>query len=992
MTSPMNPIREIVEAGAGCGKTTSLVARYTAAIGQNKDRELIKRYTPAANETFPEARDVLALTFTKEAASQMKERIIEALLKDGRKLEAQAVQEDSQISTYHSYCLSLIQPHLEELGYFGPLLSPEVANEFRRTDALKALADFDRKIEIRKFFKIDKLLDLSLKLLFSSNPEGFLEELSSKHQDISQRVESFFASHATQAAAINASLSEKEKGKSFSKWCEAFLAKDYDALASITLSFTKVLKEEHSDFVQEARDIKAFLKAGYSDSLSSEWQETERQAFRLLWDFVTFAETHMTKHLDFEAVEAELLQLLKSQNNLVSPPKVILIDEFQDTSPSQFEIIEAISGPSTQWYLVGDPKQSIYAFRKSDVTLFYRMREELELVGKETNYRSMPGLLKFVNQIQDQLFDPRNNPNDPPGQTLLWPKEKEDLPEQGLTHVHIFPPKHDLLKAAVENFKDAKLNGSTAFLFRSWKKLYSFAEVLRGEGIEFSISGTENPYDHILNEAFCDFLEAIDKNDFKKFDLFHARWFNAKTFNLDSPSTDTPHPQIDELSDWKQIFAQFLSSVQAERFKDHKAWVCAMERWLNAQSQNGLHTELSLSQLASFIRKRSSKFESPNPYNAGSAPRVTLLTLHASKGLEFDHVYLPELFERVSSHESQSLESEDGQFSFNLDNIDVKGKKQKSLFFEMDKLGHKNKKFSEEKRLLYVALTRAKHTMTLFAHEASAKTKVDDNPFAPVGLQSPPAPYWNRYLSDLSSNDYLSVVRHEVEEKDSGEETPNLWQQPAPFHVSRTRGREFLRMGVSQFVKIEEEERSFSSSERDFDKLPPTIKRRAEESTRLGNLFHSFIEAFDFSRDTSEQISEKLSQNSKAERDLIQFAIESLLSNDELAPLISELKLNPTNFQREFGLFLLSDTYRLTGFADLLWFKSADELCIIDWKTGSNIKRLESEERIEKFKRQLTHYAKAFSKSYKKITMMVIAIELSQTPKSKLLLNDKFQH
>ena len=79
-----------------------------------------------------------------------------------------------------------------------------------------------------------------------------------------------------------------------------------------------------------------------------------------------------------------------------------MIDEFQDTDPVQFHIIESLQpGPSLM--MVGDPKQSIYRFRGAEVSLFTDMKAGHEM---STNFRSSPSLVHFVNTFFEPYFQP----------------------------------------------------------------------------------------------------------------------------------------------------------------------------------------------------------------------------------------------------------------------------------------------------------------------------------------------------------------------------------------------------------------------------------------------------------------------------------------------------------------------------------------------------------------------------------------------------------
>ena len=92
-----------------------------------------------------------------------------------------------------------------------------------------------------------------------------------------------------------------------------------------------------------------------------------------------------------------------------------LVDEFQDTSHTQFELIEKLTagwepGDGRTLFLVGDPMQSIYRFRQADVSLFLKARLEgigaiqLEPLTLSVNFRSRPGLVEWVNRTFESIL------------------------------------------------------------------------------------------------------------------------------------------------------------------------------------------------------------------------------------------------------------------------------------------------------------------------------------------------------------------------------------------------------------------------------------------------------------------------------------------------------------------------------------------------------------------------------------------------------------
>jgi len=100
----------------------------------------------------------------------------------------------------------------------------------------------------------------------------------------------------------------------------------------------------------------------------------------------------------------------------------LLVDEFQDTSFTQLQLLEKLTsgwqaGDGRTLFLVGDPMQSIYRFRKAEVSLFLRVQQRglgevaLENLQLSENFRSQAGMVQWVNETFTQLFPPQNDPD-----------------------------------------------------------------------------------------------------------------------------------------------------------------------------------------------------------------------------------------------------------------------------------------------------------------------------------------------------------------------------------------------------------------------------------------------------------------------------------------------------------------------------------------------------------------------------------------------------
>ncbi len=139
------------------------------------------------------------------------------------------------------------------------------------------------------------------------------------------------------------------------------------------------------------------------------FSEVARHCRQLLQNYLTTEELTGPDELLERMVKAT--DNPEFRKNLRSKYKAAIIDEFQDTDPDQWIIFERLFLTDTQIpvYLVGDPKQSIYAFRQADIYTYLRAGEALGNEAKaslDTNYRSSPSLIQALNL----LFDAANNP------------------------------------------------------------------------------------------------------------------------------------------------------------------------------------------------------------------------------------------------------------------------------------------------------------------------------------------------------------------------------------------------------------------------------------------------------------------------------------------------------------------------------------------------------------------------------------------------------
>ncbi|MFA5506203.1 MAG: UvrD-helicase domain-containing protein [Vulcanimicrobiota bacterium] len=429
----------VVEAAAGTGKTTVLVERILSLFRE-------QRCQPGG---------LAALTFTEKAAGEMKLRIRERLEKarlDHPALEQTLVHlEEAQITTFHSFCATCLQEYPVEAGVdvdFETLDQDESLRLFGQTFQLWLQQKLEDPPEgIRRYMRRlkggyqvraagERLESMAWTLAcwreFRCPWEGIevdrelrtrgliekLEELQAMRKGASDRNHNYvkdtwalewFLTRLQQRKSVNAEpdLDGLEAGL-------AWLANQSD--------FKKPKKGRGKDF---------------GPNLSRQEMLAEHElVLSELTEFVSRCDAHLVSLLQqelFEAVDAyqqakrrqgalDFLDLLLATRHLMAEsPRArqalqqryshIFVDEFQDTDPLQAEILFLLAAQDpeeTDWkkveinpgklFVVGDPKQSIYRFRRADVGTYFKTLERLgSPLELTTSFRSVPSIQSFVN-------------------------------------------------------------------------------------------------------------------------------------------------------------------------------------------------------------------------------------------------------------------------------------------------------------------------------------------------------------------------------------------------------------------------------------------------------------------------------------------------------------------------------------------------------------------------------------------------------------------
>ncbi len=507
----------VVIAGAGTGKTTILV---------NRILNLLMREPDPLTMT-----EIVALTFTNKAATEMKQRLRRKLGKvveqsDNEKtsifraryhLSTDQVQEraraaleqleKAQIGTLHSFAAHILRLHPLESGV-DPSFQEDDGARFRELftsrwdrwldDELAAGGlHHDQWRAVLAGTSLDELRDFAAML---AGELVDLDELEGQCRGDAPAgpPRDWLSAVSTKAAHLLAEHDRPKRRKAEEMLAAAarclslVVTEGFKGVAHLTPDERSVLEKdigkapagwEDDDFSEVKRLVSLAQK------LSAVDQAYMLGAVRLLRPFLDEVRRafHASGWISFDGLLAKAKALLRDHPSVRARIKnsyrAILVDEFQDTDPVQYEIIlylaERTGSCRTNWqdldlepgklFIVGDPKQSIYAFRRADIEAFERVVEKIRDGGGAvyslvTNFRSDAAVLDMVNSLFDRLFEPEPHIQPANEPLTVRPNRKPEVSTAGV-QLRLVTPEED-----EEEFDAAAATRAEAEALARWLK------------------------------------------------------------------------------------------------------------------------------------------------------------------------------------------------------------------------------------------------------------------------------------------------------------------------------------------------------------------------------------------------------------------------------------------------------------------------------------------------------------------------------------------
>ena len=445
----------------------------------------------------------------------------------------------------------------------------------------------------------------------------------------------------------------------------------------------------------------------------------------------------------------------------------LLVDEFQDTSRAQFELLEQLTGgwqpaDGRTLFLVGDPMQSIYRFRQAEVGLFAEVERKgigdlhLEPLQLRLNRRSGPAIVERVNALFRDSFP--KAVDDQTGAVAYTDSLAAQTDYEGVVTVDGFIEGEDQLEAdcVIRRIQEARRedpNGSIAILVRARSHLFTITRALKTAALPFNAvdidSLAERSVVRDLLALTRALLNAADR--VASLSILRAPWCGLTLADLEALVRERPSIGIWEclqdlhaLSDDGQVRATRLHNILQEAFAQQGRWPLRrwVERvWMKLGGPACLDTEAALQDAAAYFDlleasqsgadlRDFERFENrvtelfAQPENP-AGPSLQVMTIHKAKGLEFDTVIVPGLG-RHSKPDDKPLIlfhewRQENRFECLMASIDETRAEPDALYRYLRDLERQKDKW-ERARQLYVATTRAKKKLHLMGHVRLDKT------------------------------------------------------------------------------------------------------------------------------------------------------------------------------------------------------------------------------------------------------------------------------
>ena len=490
---------------------------------------------------------------------------------------------------------------------------------------------------------------------------------------------------------------------------------DDDQVAAVKLAMAKLQIDDDS---LTPRNVLSRLSYAKNHGQSAEQLRAEAfdQDGRRTADIFAAYEKllHDSKALDFDDLLLRSARLLResapTREKWQARFQYIHVDEYQDTNHVQYELMQLLTGPKQNVCVVGDEDQSIYRWRGADVSIllsFSRDFASARIVKLERNYRSTQNILDAAGAVvanNPERLGKSLSAEKGPGLNLKYFEARDAQAEA------------EFVAGELERILNDDSDQTCAVEYRTNSQSRAFEEVFRRRGQRYKLVGGFSFYNRAeVKDALAYVRLAMHPED----DISLLRVLNVPPRGIGKTTVDAlrESARVDGTPLWAAI-EKFVSGASVGRavtpLRAFQELIRKLQDALASQEPSGfLHAVLEESGYLAMLKDRNTPEDVARLENleelaraladgieAGETftdfldaaalvsdadqfegkPGVTLITLHSTKGLEFDHVFLTGMEEGICPH-SRALTEEKG--------------------------------IEEERRLVYVGMTRARQSLTV---------------------------------------------------------------------------------------------------------------------------------------------------------------------------------------------------------------------------------------------------------------------------------------
>jgi ATP-dependent exoDNAse (exonuclease V) beta subunit len=1014
-----------INAGAGSGKTYTLSRRYINAIlgfdfFREKDFEDIyfENLKPATTK------QIVTITYTEAAALEMKERIFGLISKiltvdnlenrDGDKesileafkplnleqksyvidtLQQALVQSsDAKISTIHSFCLDILKTNADIAKFDS---SVDVIKDDEKdkliNDSIFRTLNNPKNKEIIK--EISKYLNLyfmdtifkkyatssTFRKEFNSFDENSLDERSLKFllldlyklPDIKEDYEILcnrFDEEKLEAKYKDFLAKYIENYFNFNAVSWGELSAQFDVL----IQFNRKPFTQMKDIKENVENIKSF------DSFYGIYQPINKEKEALFYKKIELLKSLMIQtkslydsklkelgKLDFDEIISKAHEIIKYVNMDI---KYMMVDEFQDTNSTQYEIIKNALNKDSNLFVVGDSKQSIYSFQGAEIEVFNDAITDKNYISSvepmDVNFRSDGVVLDNVNKIFEKLLKTndeitliKQNYEATPQALKVSKDEKTNkgtfrfLINSNVEQTEDSTNEFEQIAKFIANIKYGKLEEykhirelienkkkAIAVVFDSKTKMLELKSYLAEHNIECKVSASENFYHtkevndifnllmHLQNPKDKYYKAAALRSNILRFTDDEIYQIISKDLEIEELNSLKNEFETRILSDFVLYVYQKYSFKELQNyFSDSEQKKANLDKFLfkvlEFENSTGNDTYMFLKQCEKNIYF-SEVGEDEAFFKSDNLESIQLCTIHSTKGLAYPMVILANSDKNVYSQiQSDSIKHNSFTLVSNNEKKLITGFKvddYEPLSFRLLKQIDKLKHLAEKKRLLYVALTRAEHDVIISA---------------------------NMKNSNISDSSYLGMI------------VSGLGINPEDLFSKKFEGciRELENIEISKEDKVLEN-KEIVLKELKFEEYIKPISATSSSTnednlaTKLGTITHKIFELYwdKFDEIDIELIHNKFEIIEENEQSKIKNSIENFKNSNVYKLLKSDVE---HRFELEFNY------QDKKGFIDLVYFdKSKAGWVIVDFKTG-----IKSQEKEEKYQTQLKFYEEVLS-------------------------------